>query len=274
MNRKLKVIRKFEECLKRIEKPFCYLIYGSIGRGCYKIANDIDSMIIFKDSDIAFFIDNGFLNRLPFDYISNLFDESDRKDLNEGIIDFLRVKGESMEEKVEFQMLPFSAIEKAIGNQKVLIVGTKKMNGDYAVKDIVQRRARGGLDLNGKFLSFEKNPCLATSGRRIDIREIGTQKNDFLKVIGLTLKKLLAPKIVVDTIEFSQYLDNKILGDIIISLLRHTCTGLEEAKWTILSPLLKSHKNSAFYKFGEKEQKILKQRFDCQIEFIKERRRI
>ena len=271
MNKKLEVIREFKNRLRRVEKPFCYLIYGSVGRGCYKTANDIDSMIIFNDSDIAFFINNHFLKRLPFDYIPDLFDESDKRDLKKGIIDFLRVKGKSSEEKVEFQMLPFSAIKKATSNQKFLIIGTKKMDGDYTIHDAIQSRLSGGLDLEGNFISFEKRPHLAASGKRIDIQEVGTQRNNFLRVIGLTLRKLIAPKIVIDTIEFSRYLDDDILRDIIISLLHHTGTGIEKAEFPILFPILRSHKNSGSLKFCNKEREILKKRFDYQIKSMKER---
>lgn len=67
IEKKYKILENFKECLDALNLPLAFLTFGSIGRGKSYPESDIDCMVIFKDEDLEKFINNDFLNQLPFD---------------------------------------------------------------------------------------------------------------------------------------------------------------------------------------------------------------
>jgi len=283
--KKLEVVGRFKSAIEAFDKPKTYLLYGSFGRGVYTESSDIDSMLVFNDQNIDDFINENFFDALPFDPSQQLsISENDLSDLKNGAIDFLRIKGKSEDENVEFQLFPFSSIRKACGIFAPEIKGgTKRLNGNYTIDDKVQHRPT--LTFSGERIYFQKKPKLALSGRRIDITEIGSRpRKEAPWIRGLTLGKLIAPKILIDELNFAEYLDAHVLRGIIRSLLFNlNLYVLDESgkpkgiktdalDYHILFTLLRSHKGSddeiESYQFGQEEETLLKKRFDQQLAAI------
>lgn len=282
--KKQEVIDKFKECFEDIRMPHAFLIFGSLGRGKSRPDSDIDSMLIFDDKDIEKFANDEFLKKLPFDEnnwsADQIIDNTDTQDLFDRRLDFLRIKGVSNGEKLELQLFPFSSIKKAtsvFGGD--LVGGTKRSDQKYEVEEA--NRSRSTLTFTGKMTNFFKNPRLARSGRRIDIDEVGIKNSPEGWVRGLTAGKLIAPKVVEDTIDFKNYLDNKILKGFIKSVLynfdfyirteNNKVIGIkkEALDYRIMNKLLIDHKSAGgeerVYEFGEAEEKDFKERFDIQM---------
>jgi len=257
MDKKQKAIKRFYNVLQKY--PLAYLIFGSVGRGYYRRDSDIDSLIVFEDKDIDLFLSNEFIKQLPFDFLpDNLIDNTDRNDLAERKIDFLRIKGVLEGEDVEFQLFPFSAVKKVNKlNQNVLIAGVKRLDNNYRISDLVQKRQT--VDFDGKITFYEKRPRLAQSGQRIDFSEIATHHHNSRLICGISTKKFLAPKVLVDKISLTDFLDNYLLRQI-ISLLLDT-QKIKMADYLILSTLFINSQ----HKFGTKEEMLLSQRFNEQM---------
>ena len=111
INKKYAVVKEFTSNLERIKLPMTFLVFGSVGRGKPLPSSDIDAMIVFRDSELAEFINDDFVNILPFDQLiggsANIIKEADVSDLRGGLIDFLRLKGSGSGEKIEIQLFPF-----------------------------------------------------------------------------------------------------------------------------------------------------------------------
>jgi len=259
MDRKQKIVKRFQKILQKY--PLSYLIFGSIGRGHYHHNSDIDSLIVFEDKNIDLFLSDKFVKQLPFDYLpDNLFDETDRNDLINQKIDFLRIKGSSGGEKIEFQFFPFSTAKRI--NQLVQTTftgGIKKSDNDYKINDPIQLRET--KNFNGKIEFFEKRPKLAQNKQRIDFSEIGTHYYNGRWICGISTKKFLTPKVLVDNISFKDLLDNHLLRIIILLI---DAQKPEMVDYHILFTLL-----SPKHKFGKKEEKTLSKRFNKQIYSIK-----
>ena len=258
MDKKQKTIKQFYDVLQKY--PLAYLVFGSVGRGYYQCGSDIDSLIVFEDKDIDLFLSNKFLKQLPFDFLpDNLIDNTDRNDLTEGKIDFLRIKGVFEGEDVEFQFFPFSTVEKVNKlNQTILTAGVKRIDNNYRISDAIQERQT--VDFDGEIIFYKKRPRLVQGGQRIDFSEIATHYHDSRLICGISTKKFLSPKILIDKISLTDFLDNYILRQI-ISLLLDT-QKIEMADYLILSTLFINSQ----YKFGIKEEELLFRRFNEQMQ--------
>lgn len=280
-DRKNFVVDKMKDAIDCFDQPASFLLFGSVGRGSYQPESDIDSIIVFRDEDLDYFVNDDFLGQFPFDHEQKkLFDDSDKEDLRDQTIDFLRVKARSRGEQVELQLFPFSSIRKAAGIfSSEIVAGTKRTDGNYEISDSVQ--ARPTLNFKGDRIYFEKSPRLAASRKRIDISEIGTKKDDPAWIRGLTLGKLIAPKIVCDRLGIAEYLDSHVLRGIIRALLYNLdlyvandagkIVGVKKQAldYHVVFNILHSHKTEdgtvENYQFGEDEEQNLKDRYDRQI---------
>jgi len=287
VDKKITIIEKMKDVIDHLDQPSAFLLYGSVGRGSYQPESDIDSIIVFRDEDLDHFVNNDFLSRLPFDHEQeNLFDDSDKEDLRDQTIDFLRVKARSNGEQIELQLFPFSSIRKAVGIfSSEIVAGTKRTDGNYEISDSVQ--ARPTLNFRGDRVYFKKSPNLASGGNRIDIFEVGTKKDDPAWIRGLTLGKLIAPKIVSDQLGVTEYLDFHVMRGIIRALLynlnlyvtddsgRIIGVKKQALDYHILFNILRSHKTEdgtvENYQFGEDEEQNLKNRYERQIADIIEK---
>jgi len=261
MDKKQRIVRQFQNVLQNY--PLAYLIFGSVGRGCYQYNSDIDSLIVFQDKDINLFLSNEFIRQLPLDFLpNNLLDETDRNDLANRKIDFLRIKGVSKGKKIEFQLFPFSTVEKVNRlNQAIFTAGIKRSNNDYEISDPVQKRQT--VDFSGRTVFYEKRPRLSQSGQRIDFSEIATHYHSSRLICGVSAKKFLAPKVLIDKISLTDFLDNYILRQIIILLLN--TQKLETADYHILFTLFINSQQE----FGIEEERLLSERFNKQMCSIK-----
>jgi hypothetical protein len=280
-DKKILVVEKMKDAIDHLGRPASFLLFGSVGRGHYQPDSDIDSMVIFRDEDADIFVSDGFLGLLPFDSnTSGLFGDNDRADLQNKTIDFLRVKARSNNEDVEFQLFPLSSIRKAAGIFSAeIIAGTKRADDNYKISDSVQSRPT--LNFKGDRVYFEKSPKLAAGGNRIDISEVGTKRDDPAWIRGLTLGKLMAPKIVSDQLGITEYLDFHVMRGVIRALLYNLdlyvtddtgeIIGIKRQAldYHILFNILHSHKTEdgtvENYQFGEDEEQNLKDRYDRQI---------
>lgn len=287
LDKKMLVVEKMKSAVDNFDQPASFLLFGSVGRGSYQPDSDIDSMVIFQDEDADIFVSDDFLGQLPFDHnAKGLIDEHDRDDLQNQTIDFLRVKARSGDEKVELQLFPFSSIRNAAGIfSPEIVAGTKRTDGNYEISDSVQSRPT--LNFRGDRVYFEKSPKLASSGNRIDISEVGTKKDDPNWIRGLTLGKLIAPKIVCDQLGIAEYLDSHVLRGIIRALLYSLnlyvtddtgkIIGVKQQalNYHVLFNILHSHKTEdgtvENYQFGKDEEQNLKDRYDRQITDIVEK---
>jgi predicted nucleotidyltransferase len=283
LEKKQFIIEEFRKRLENISAPHAFLVYGSVGRGKCRKDSDIDTMLVFNDEDTKEFIDDDFLKSLPFDgeggSADHIIENLDIKDLSEQKIDFLRIKGKSNGEVLELQLFPFSSVKKATTiSGEDLVGGTKRLDEKFVIKD---NDPRPTITFTGKVVNFLKNPRLASSGRRIDINEAGIKNSPDGWIRGLTAGKLIAPKIIEDTMDFSDFLDNKILRRFIKSILYNfgyyvydkdgRVTGIkkEALDYRIINKLLINHKqedrSGQVYEFGEVEEVTFKKRFDEQM---------
>lgn len=283
-NNKETVVNLFRERMLRCGKPIAYLVYGSTGRGAPKTTSDVDSMLVFPDQAEPDFIQDAFIQQLPFDGFNHkhgLFTPEDLADLQNGNIDFVRVKGVSLEETVELQMYPWKSVVKAcsiFGGDST--AGGKRIDRDYQVKDPVQTRPHQNFG-DIKDTIYHKYPTLTATGQRIDNQEVGIRNSNGAWSQGITFNKLLAPKILIDQIGLQDYLDRKVLRGAIRALLFYNglyvygegqkIIGVKKGAldYRLIFNLLRTHKTQQgepeTYQFGEQELSVLRQRYEDQV---------
>lgn len=283
ISRKYLVVEEFAENMRQAKFPCAFLAFGSVGRGFPLELSDIDLMTVFDDDFIDVVLDNSFLRELPFDHngmeTTLVVDHFDVNDLKEKKIDFLRFKGVRGGEKVELQFFPLSSIKKAVnflGGD--LVGGTKELGPQNKMK--TDNKERPTLTFDGGIAFFRKNQRRIEGRKRIDFDEVGNKKSNGKWIRGLTLGKLISPKILVDSINFAAFLDEVVLRSLIDLLFQifglydieqGQIVGVKEAglDHNILYKILRSHKDKRFvYDFGIVEEENLEKRFREQSRII------
>ncbi len=224
---KERVVSEFQQQLESaIPTPFSYLVYGSMARGVAKSESDIDSMVVFPMNDTGRVLQDRVIYSLPFerppsDNLSDFYDESDRDDILKGNLDFLRIEGRSMGEEVELQFFPLESLIKACtpggGN---LTAGKKNLEGEYYITD--PQKTSIEQTYRGQRFTFMKGPRLAPSGRRIDTMECGLMEHQGDTTRGVSLEKLLCPRMLVDRLGLREFIDNRVLKDFVFRVLQST----------------------------------------------------
>jgi len=282
---KERVIAEFKRQFEvLIQVPFAYLVYGSVARGAAKPSSDIDSMLVFhRNNDTEIFKDD-VISSLPFERPGqagqqNIFEMDDLSDIDSGKLDFIRIEGHSMGEEIELQLFPLESLEKActLGGGD-LTAGKKNLDGVYNPPD--PQKTSIEQTYSGQKVPFEKKPHLAGSGRRIDTLESGIVAcgEDYTR--GVTLEKLICPRIVIDKIGIEQFLDEKVLRSLILRILSYRKLFVTDREGMPVGikqddldyrmvvdflKIAKTNKPDDEFKFGQKEERELKDRFEKQI---------
>jgi hypothetical protein len=282
---KEKVIAEFKRQFETlIQVPFAYLVYGSVARGAAKPGSDIDSMLVFHRIDGAELFKDDMISSLPFERPDQagqqkFFEKDDLSDIESGRLDFIRIEGQSMGEEIELQLFPLESLEKActLGGGD-LMAGKKNLDGAYNPPD--PQKTSIEQTYLGQKISFEKKPRLAESGKRIDTRESGITAygNDYTR--GVTLEKLICPRIVTDKIGIEQFLDEKVLRNLILRILSYRKLFVSDQEGRPIGikkddldyrmvvdflKIAKTNKPDDEFGFGQKEERELKDRFEKQI---------